>query len=195
MNKRLLAAALTLAMTVCGTAQAADLQLQNGDAPGVGLNDPTPVAAVGGNTATTLGGQRIRVYQYAMALWGNVLGSNAPVLINASFPALTCTPTSAVLGSAGAYWSATGGGRRYHGALLNALLDTDFAPQYPEILAQFNPNLGNANCLAGSGWYYGLDGKTPAGKINFLNVVMHEIGHGLGFQGFTNSAGVLPSSP
>lgn len=192
MSKRLLTAALALAL--CGTAQAADLQLQNADAPGVGLNDPTPAAPVGGNTATTLGAQRLRVYQYAMALWGNVLGSNAPVLIRASFPALACTATSATLGSAGALWVANDSTRYYHGSLTNALVGFDLNPFNAEIQARFNPNLGAPNCLAGSGWYLGLDGKTPAGKINFLNVVMHEIGHGLGVAGFIDkTTGVIPN--
>src|SRR3546814_16460097 len=34
----------------------------------------------------------------------------------------------------------------------------------------------------------GLDGNTPAGQVSFLDVVMHEFGHGLGFQNFENEA-------
>ena len=169
-----------------GGANAADLQLRNTDAPGVGLNDPTPAAPVGGNTATTVGAQRLRVYQYAMSTFGSVLGSNAPVLIEASFPALACTSTSATLGSAGAIWLASDGTQWIHGALGNAIMESDLDPTRAEIRARFNPNLGAPNCLAGSGWYYGLDGNTPAGKINFLNVVMHEIAHGLGVSGFVD---------
>lgn len=192
LNKCVLAAALSLAF--CGATQAADLKLQNNDPAGVGLNDPTPVAPVGGNTATTIGGQRQRVYQYAMALWGNVLGSNAEVLIRAGFPALACTATSATLGSAGALWVANDANFYYHGSLANALENTDLNPGGAEIQANFNPNLGTPTCLAGSGWYLGLDGKTPPGKINFLNVVMHEIGHGLGVAGFiSKTAGTIPN--
>jgi len=192
LNKCLLAAALSLAF--CGATQAADLKLQNNDPAGVGLNDPTPAAPVGGNTATTIGGQRQRVYQYAMALWGNVLGSNAEVLIRAGFPALACTATSATLGSAGAVWVANDANFYYHGSLANALSGADINPGSPEISANFNPNLGTPTCLAGSGWYLGLDGKTPPGKINFLNVVMHEIGHGLGVAGFiSKTAGTIPN--
>jgi hypothetical protein len=32
-------------------------------------------------------------------------------------------------------------------------------------------------------WYFGTNGNTPAGKIDFVSVVLHEIGHGLGFLG------------
>ncbi|WP_207025415.1 hypothetical protein, partial [Phycicoccus sp. DTK01] len=64
-------------------------------------------------------------------------------------------------------------------------VDLDPIPEDPaDIVSRFNGDLGKPDCLAGTTWYYGLDGKTPAGSINFLNVVMHEIGHGLGFQGF-----------
>lgn len=185
MNKRFLTACLALGLF--GTAQAADLQLQNGDAPGAGLNETTPAAPVGGNNGTTLGAQRMRVYQYAMALWGNVLGGGGgPIVVNASFPALACTATSATLGSAGTVWVASDGAVYYHAALANALTGTDLNTGAPEIVARFNPNLGAPTCLNGSGWYYGLDGRTPAGKINFLNVVMHEIGHGLGVAGLLN---------
>lgn len=34
-----------------------------------------------------------------------------------------------------------------------------------------------------SNWYFGTDGATPAGKFDFVTVVLHEIGHGLGMSG------------
>ena len=78
------------------------------------------------------------------------------------------------------------------GENLNAADPGYVDPDNIEIHSQFNANLGQSNCLAGSGWYYGLDGNTPAGMISFLDVVMHEIGHGLGFSGFVGySDGVL----
>ncbi len=33
-------------------------------------------------------------------------------------------------------------------------------------------------------WYFGIDGDTPIGAFDFVTVVLHEIGHGLGFTGF-----------
>lgn len=56
MNKRLLAVALALGLS--GAANAADVRPLNADAPGVGLNDPTPATPVGGNYGTTVGEQR-----------------------------------------------------------------------------------------------------------------------------------------
>jgi hypothetical protein len=32
-------------------------------------------------------------------------------------------------------------------------------------------------------WYFGTDGNTPSSDVDFASVVMHEIGHGLGFDG------------
>ncbi|MCK7534680.1 MAG: hypothetical protein MZV63_28610 [Marinilabiliales bacterium] len=33
-------------------------------------------------------------------------------------------------------------------------------------------------------WYFGTDGNTPELLYDFVTVVLHEIGHGLGFTGF-----------
>lgn len=190
-----LLAALAFAPAVC----AADLVLISGDAgTGLGLDDPTPKAPEGFNPGTTLGAQRTIAYQFAMDLWGSVLQSDATVYVGASFQPLACTPTSGTLGSAGTtfIFSDFAPGivaeTWYPSALADAIAGSDLNPGFIDINSRFNGDIGvNPNCLTGADWYYGLDGKTPAGKINFLNVVMHEIGHGLGFQGFTNSAGAF----
>src|SRR5690606_39787978 len=83
----------------------------------------------------------------------------------------------------------------YGAALANSLAGSDLGTTTDDINSNFNANLGTPGCLEGSGWYYGLDGNTPAGKINFLDVVMHEIGHGLNFQGFYSLATGAPIAP
>ena len=35
---------------------------------------------------------------------------------------------------------------------------------------------------AGWGWYSGLDGRVPAGRIDLLSVLVHELGHVLGHE-------------
>src|SRR5262249_1199907 len=68
---RVLYAAFITALLLVGTpARAATIVVVNADGPGEGFNDATPVAPVGGNTATTLGGQRLNVFQYAADIWG-----------------------------------------------------------------------------------------------------------------------------
>lgn len=189
MNKTLFACALALA--VCGPVTAAEIVPVNLDGPNVGLNDPTPAASIGGNPGTTIGEQRRIVYQFAADLWGAVLLSDVEIRVEASFAALACTATSGTLGSAGTktvnrdFPGAPLPGTWYHAALADALVGTDLGSAGAnDIRSRFNANLGTPGCLQTSGWYYGLDGQTPAGRINFLDVVMHEIGHGLGFAGF-----------
>ena len=81
---------------------AATIVIVNNDPAGVGFNDPTVVAPVGGNTGTTLGQQRLIAFQAAADEWGATLSSVPPIRIRAQWTALTCNSTSAVLGSAGA---------------------------------------------------------------------------------------------
>lgn len=197
MNKRLPLSLLAsvLAAAIAGPAFAAEIVPVNLDAANVGLNDPTPKAPQGSNPGTTLGQQRQIAYQFAADLWGSVLKSDVPVYVGASFAPLTCSPTSGVLGSAGAtsvfsdFAPGVVPGTWYSGALADAIAGVDLDPGFIDINSRFNGDIGvNPNCLTGSDWYYGLDGNTPAGSINFLNVVMHEIGHGLGFQNFENEA-------
>ena len=203
MNKRILAIALALGLA--GAAQAAEIRPLNADAPGVGLNDPTPAAPVGGNHGATIGEQRRIVYQFAADLWGAVLESPAQIRVQASFQPLRCDSTGTVLGSAGTLpiYILTSNNdpstaMLYHGALADALIGEDLQDGASvDIVSRFNSSYGRTNpdgsaCSPGSGWYYGVDGKTPAGQTNFLNVVMHEIAHGLGFSGFGNVATGAP---
>src|SRR5471032_3237824 len=81
---------------------AATIVIVNGDPANVGFNDPTVVAPVGGNAGTTLGQQRLLAFQAAANKWGATLTSAVTIRISAKWTALTCTATSAVLGSAGA---------------------------------------------------------------------------------------------
>ena len=80
----------------------ATITIVNGDPAGVGFNDSTAVAQVGGNTGTTLGQQRLIAFQAAANKWGATLTSVPVIRVLATWEALTCTATGAVLGSAGA---------------------------------------------------------------------------------------------
>src|SRR4051812_30661751 len=103
MNKphRLLAA-LALAGSALAAHAAATITVINGDPANVGFNDPTGVLPVGGNPGITLGQQRLNVYAAVAAQWGSELTSNVPIKVYATWEALDCDDTTAVLGSAGA---------------------------------------------------------------------------------------------
>ncbi|NDK37902.1 serine protease [Pseudoxanthomonas gei] len=194
MKKTLLISALSAAL-FAGNAVAANIIPINADPAGQGLNDPTALAPAGGNPGVTIGEQRRIAYQYAADLWGAVLVSPVNIRVQASFQALQCDAAGTVLGSAGTspIYVLTETGKPdtlYHGALADSLVGQDLQNGAGvDIISRFNSSYGLTNpngtaCSPGSGWYYGLDGNTPAGKTNFLNVVMHEIAHGLGFSGF-----------
>jgi hypothetical protein len=79
----------------------ATIIIVNGDGPSTGFNDPTPVAPVGGNPGTTLGAQRLAVFQAVAEIWGQALDSAVPISVLAHFQPLTCDASGATLGSAG----------------------------------------------------------------------------------------------
>ncbi|MEO8675092.1 MAG: PA domain-containing protein [Casimicrobiaceae bacterium] len=172
---------------------AATIVIQNNDAAGVGFNDATVVAPVGGNAGTTLGQQRLIAFQAAANVWGATLTSSVTIVIRAQWTALTCTATGAVLGSAGAlevfrdFSGATTAGHWYGAALANKLNGTDLNPALPDISANFNVNLGNPGCLTGTFFYLGLDNNHGA-NVDLVAVLEHEFAHGLGFQTFTNGS-------
>jgi len=164
------------------------VQIINDDLPGEGCNDPAPWTPTGGNPATTLGQARLNAFQYAANVWGGRLASDVVVRVLAQMNPLTCTPSYAVLGAAGPktvhrnFAGAPRSNTWYPQALANALAGTDIAPTESDITAQFNSTLnGDPDCLGGASWYYGFDGNPPAGDYDFVTVVMHELGHGLGF--------------
>jgi PA domain len=196
--------ALFAVVAICGLGAvsanaAATITIVNGDAAGVGFNDSTAVAPVGGNTGVTLGQQRLNAFQAAANKWGATLTSTVTIRILSTFEPLTCTSTGAVLGSAGAteiFRDFPGGAIAntwYSKALASKLFGADLDPSTADIRARFNVNLGNPGCLDGVFWYLGLDNNHGT-NVDLVTVLTHEFGHGLGFQTFTNgSTGVYQS--
>jgi len=171
---------------------ATTITIHNIDGAGTGFNDTTVVAPVGGNSGTTLGQQRLNVFQTAANQWAALLKSNVPIVVEASMnTGLDCNATSATLGFAGPKFSIAGftGSPRantiYSIAEANSLAGVDQIVGSDDIHAEFNAQLdaGNASCLGGEKWWYGTDPSiAPAvNTVPLLPVVFHELGHGLGF--------------
>ena len=161
----------------------------NLDGPGEGFNDPSaadPASTAGGNSEVTLGGQRLVAFQFAANIWGNVLSSPVEIRIDANFDPLPCTDVSAVLGEAGPntvhrdFVGAPLPNTWYPQALANSFAGFDVLPNVSDIGAVFNSAIGTT-CPFPIVWYYGLDANPPSGKLDFVSVVLHELGHGLGF--------------
>lgn len=130
--------------------------------------------------------QRIKeAFEYALSIWEYELISSVPIRIRAEWRSLR----AGVLGEAiwGSAYANFGGEPEmntfYPVALAEKLAGRELnAPEEPDIIASFN---GNAS------WYFGVDGNTPAGRMDFVTIVLHEIAHGLGF---THSYRVTGSS-
>ena len=191
--------------------QAANIVIVNSDGANEGFNDNTVVSAVGGNTATTLGAQRLAVFQRAADILETYIDIQVDVNVEARFDPLSCNAGSAVLGSAGSkqswrdFTGAPHASTWYHSPLANNLFGADIgavanggANQDNEIQATFNSDIdNNNNCLNGVDWYYGFDDPAATGNpaytndSSLLSVVIHEILHGLGVSSMVASNGVL----
>lgn len=165
---------------------AANIFIINNDGPGEGFNDPTPVAPVGGNPGTTRGQQRQIAFAHAAEIWAQSIDSNVDIWVVAAFNPLAPN----VLGSAGAWdvFSDFAGTPPFPGSAYpqtwysSALADKragyDHDDTAPDLVAQFSSNFN---------FYLGLDGNH--GPLNDLvTVLLHELGHGLGFQNFVNES-------
>ncbi len=119
-------------------------------------------------------------FSYAVNIWAGLLNSSQTIVVDACWRS---DLGSGVLGAAGTttihrdFPGAPVTGTWYPAALANALTNSDLNGSTAEI---------NANFSSTFNWYYGTDGNTPSDKIDFVSVVLHELGHGLGFYGMGN---------
>jgi hypothetical protein len=113
-------------------------------------------------------------FQFAVDVWASKLSSPIGVTIDATWKVLS----AGQLGGAGPhsyfkdFLNAPRAGTYYPAALASSLAGVDLNPGNSEIDAEFASTFD---------WYFGTDGKCPAGKTDFVSVVLHELGHGLGF--------------
>jgi hypothetical protein len=184
-----LAAVICLATASRPAFAAANVIVVNLNVPGVGFNDPTPAAPVGGNTGTTRGAQRLIAFQHAADLWGATLDSPVAIIVGASFEPLGAN----VLGSAGA----TNVLRDFGGVGLNPGAEFP-ATWYGSALADKRAGVDILGLIGYPGaadirarfssdfnFYLGLDNNHGA-QNDLVTVVLHELGHGLNFQSFVD---------
>ena len=116
-------------------------------------------------------------FQYAVDIWASLIVSPALIKIEAEWSSLAPD----ILGGAGPtdlyrnFPNAPQTNVWYPAALADAIAGSNLNGSDPEITATFNQSFPS--------WYFGVDGNPPPGKYDFVSVVLHEIGHGLGFSG------------
>ena len=124
--------------------------------------------------------EAIQALEYAADIWAAHLSSTIPIKIEATWEDLG----NNVLGSAGPtyLYFLSGEGvvenTLYTIAQASALTGIDLATTEAE---GFDIEV-NINCSFNN-WYFGTDMNTPAGLIDLVTVMVHEIGHGIGFIG------------
>ncbi|MEA2488690.1 MAG: hypothetical protein QOH21_482 [Acidobacteriota bacterium] len=194
----LLVAMLAAANATAGTGK---MIIINADKPGTGFNDSTPVAPVGGNAGTTLGQQRMNVFQAAAYRWSNTVDTSVDILVSATFTNIPgCTQTDAVLGQAApqefvhTFPNAPRDNVWYPIALANKLAGHDLREGKSDIFVQFNASVDNATCLGDVDWYYGLDNQHGS-DMDLYVVVLHELAHGLGISGATTAPDFKDNRP
>ena len=115
--------------------------------------------------------------QAALDAWASDFSSTVPIHVDASFTRqgfggilASATPAKFFHGFKGApdadLW--------YPSAMANALAGKDLDPANPEIIIHINSTMANQ-------FYIGTDGGCPPNQYDLESIILHEVGHGLGF--------------
>ena len=115
--------------------------------------------------------------EYAVDIWDSLIRSPVPIKIDAIFTDFGGYDESTII-LGGAYPAGSKSLRALNLRFVDALADNragrDLDVGEPDIITKFNSH-EDAN------WYFGTDGNTPSGQMDFVSTVLHEIAHGLGF--------------
>jgi PKD repeat protein len=124
-----------------------------------------------------------QAFQRAVDIWSGLITSPVPIKVVANWTPLE----DGILGSAGPktfyrdFPNTPQAGTFYPVALANKLAGQDLNDATEEIVANFNSSYAS--------WYLGVDGNTPSNDYDLVTVVLHELGHGLGFFASMDSTG------
>ena len=113
--------------------------------------------------------------QAAIDVWSENFSSTVPINVNVSWGRAS---SYGILAAASAknnfanFPNAPDKTLYYAAALANALAGKDIDPVNPEL---------EITITSDAPWYYGTDGKCPPKSYDLESVILHEMGHGLGF--------------
>lgn len=163
----------------------------------LGAGDISPLSGL--PTCQNWDAPAMAAFQYAVDIWEGVLATSVQIHVDACWE-----PLSTLFGSPGILGAA---GPTYIFANMPEfpLQSTWYTAAPAEALARRNMTGGDADIVAGfnsefsigNGWWFDFNTPTPAGYIDFATVVLHELGHGLGFTDLSNAVALnfagLPS--
>ncbi|OZV70710.1 T9SS type A sorting domain-containing protein [Winogradskyella aurantia] len=124
-------------------------------------------------------------FEFAKNIWENSIESSVQITVNATFSALD----PGALGGAAATGSLTSNHPDalpnvfYPRALVEKIEGSETDP-FGAITVDITAAFSNT-----ANWYFGLDAQPPGGQFDFVSVVLHELGHGLGFFGGASVGG------
>ena len=112
-------------------------------------------------------------FQRAVDIWSSLLITTVPIEIEANFTTFE-EEEKYFLGLAGpsTFFFNKITELFYPVALFSQFVGRDYDPGEPDLEVSMSDS---------SNWYYGLDGNPGENQFDFVSVVLHEIGHGLGF--------------
>jgi len=132
--------------------------------------------------------EAINAFEYALNIWALHIQSDVPLRVRATWRNFENDDDRITLGGAAPtrIVQLPGVGLPntwYSISHLTALSGEPIRDQIDNLNHDINVNM---NCNFDR-WYFGTDGNTPENLIDFVTVVLHEIGHGIGFIGSISS--------
>lgn len=133
------------------------------------------------------------VVSAAAAQWDAALQARAPAVVDIYW---VCFNNPGILGFAGPTERRSGGalptGHQYPIALANHIAGRDLRSGH-EVTLVLNADLGGAACSVLDAWHISTGATLPVNQVDLYSVVLHEMGHGLGFLGSASES--IPGSP
>lgn len=136
--------------------------------------------------------EAMAAFDYALDIWSTYISSPIPIKIQANWVALS--EANVLANASPSYVVQIDAGRPntwYNMAQASAISGIDIVNELKaqghdvdhDIIVNVNANFSN--------WHFGTNATPTPGKIDFVTVILHEIGHGLGFMGSVqaNSSG------
>lgn len=138
--------------------------------------------------STTWPDEAIDAFEYALNIWALHIHSDIPLRVRATWRDFETNDDRITLGGASPSRIAQLPGvglpnTWYSIAHLTALSGRPIRDQINNLNHDVSVNM---NCNFDR-WYFGTDANTPENLIDFVTVVLHEIGHGIGFVGSVSS--------